>query len=271
MYFEFNSPNEAFIVLIKTLIQKGKFIKIRNKTFLELNNVVFKLNDSRERQISIKEINFSEKSYLAEFLWYMMKTNKVEFILKYLKNWINFSNDGIYVNSNYGYLSRKQLPNIINRLKEDKFSRQCLVNMWNENTLVEKTKDVVCTPYYLFSIRDSELNITLNSRSRDLIQGEFSGDLINFCLLNELISNELNLEPGYYLNNVNNLHISEENFHLLNCENFEQFKTINLKTNFTYSNFWSELSYLKKVNDSKEYFNKVFDLIDINDLKGFIE
>jgi thymidylate synthase len=161
--------------------------------------------------------NLTNKVQNAEFAWYMTGTNSVECITPFIKNWSNFSDDGLTVNSNYGYIWKNQIQGVIKKLIADKYTRQGAIQIYDgamANNMI--TKDVQCTLNITFEILPNQfghdaLHMTVNMRSNDVVYG-LPIDMFCFGTLHELVLHELhltypNLLLGVYEHNAVSLHI----------------------------------------------------------------
>lgn len=170
----------------------------------------------------------SKKDYLAgEFEWYFSGRNDLKFIQRYASFWKDVANDNGTINSAYGYLIFTQLNDYnlcqyefaINTLINDKDSRQAIMHFNNQSHQYYNNKDLVCTMYSIFNIRDNKLNMTVHMRSNDVILG-LPNDIAFFTLLQIQAYHHLKqyhpfLEIGTYTHFVNSLHLYERNFQLV--------------------------------------------------------
>lgn len=150
---------------------------------------------------------------IGELLWYLSGNNSLKEIQKYTKNWDRMSDDGITVNSNYGYcIKRKfgfnQWEYVKNLLKENKNTRQAVIHIKTADDKI--SKDVNCTVCLQFFIRDNKLYLTTYMRSNDIWLG-FPYDVFQFTAMQILMSMELELEFGSYTHIAGSLHLYERN------------------------------------------------------------
>jgi thymidylate synthase len=175
------------------------------------------------------EFRSSQFKYIAaEFLWYFMGRNDVEYISKYAKFWESIQNEDGTVNSAYGNLIFTQRNEYgftqygwaLESLLKDQDSRQAVLHFnlpshqWNGN------KDFVCTMYAIFQIRNGRLNFTVSMRSNDVILG-LPTDIAFFVTLQSQMLNHLrnyqeyqDLEMGTYTHISNSSHIYERHFEM---------------------------------------------------------
>lgn len=120
------------------------------------------------------------------------------------------------VNSNYGWQWNRnnQLSNVIKLLKSNKSTRQATISIYDGKEISEYLYDTPCTYAVQFTIINDKLNMSVLMRSNDLWFG-FCNDQYCFSRLQEMVSNELNLEIGTYYHFAHNLHIYD-NFLNLN-------------------------------------------------------
>lgn len=119
-----------------------------------------------------------------------------------------FLDGGIFKGA-YGIRAGAQIDKIIELLKNDPETRQAVITLRDPyRDLFEKSKDVPCTIAMSFRIRNGKLNMTTHMRSNDLVWG-FPYDVIQFCLLQMTIAEELGIENGTYTHHADSLHIYE--------------------------------------------------------------
>lgn len=119
-----------------------------------------------------------------------------------------FLDGGIFKGA-YGVRAGGQIDKIVELLKNDPETRQAVITLRDPyRDLFEKSKDVPCTIAMSFRIRNGKLNMTTHMRSNDLVWG-FPYDVIQFCLLQMTIAEELGIENGTYTHHADSLHIYE--------------------------------------------------------------
>jgi len=179
------------------------------------------------------EFRSSQLKYIsAEFLWYFMGRNDVEYISKYAKFWESIKNDDNTVNSSYGFLlfnnpnehGLTQYQWALESLLKDKDSRQAILHFNLPIHQLYGNKDFVCTVYGIFQIRNNKLNFTIHMRSNDVILG-LPTDIAFFAVLQSQMLAHLKLygdskyqelELGTYTHIANSFHIYEKHFELAN-------------------------------------------------------
>lgn len=151
---------------------------------------------------------------VGEMLWYLSRNRKLKEIQKYSNGWDRMSDDGINVNSNYGYCIHDkfgfdQWEYVKNLLRENIESRQAVIHIKEPNN--SKSKDVNCTVCLQFFIRDEKLYLTVYMRSNDMWMG-FPYDVFQFAALQVLMSMELEVGIGTYTHISASLHLYKRDY-----------------------------------------------------------
>jgi len=132
------------------------------------------------------------------------------------------SADGM-IHSNYGYLiwhkdNHYQYDNVVQELKDNPNSRRAVMiyqrpEMWNEYDLLG-CSDFICTNSVAYYIRDGKLNCSVSMRSNDVVYGYKNDYAWQQFVLYEL-ADELGVEAGKMIWQVQNLHVYEKHFDLV--------------------------------------------------------
>lgn len=124
----------------------------------------------------------------------------------------NYTEDDGKFHGSYGTRTNGQYGVMIDRLKKDPYSRQCVVTIWNpERDMLEKKRDYPCTILHQFRIRDNKLNMSVYMRSNDVWLGA-AYDFFQFTRVQLAMCSVLGIEPGTYAHHVGSLHIYENNY-----------------------------------------------------------
>jgi thymidylate synthase len=208
----------------------------------------------------------SQSKYIAaEFLWYFMGRNDVEYISKFAKFWESIKNDDDTVNSSYGYLlfnnknehGVTQYQWALESLAQDKDSRQAVLHFNLPTHQRSGNKDFVCTMYGIFQIRDNRLNFTVSMRSNDVILG-LPTDIAFFSILqSQMLSHlksyagYLELEMGTYTHIANSSHIYERHFEVATKMITQKFEPVSIPE--------VHLNLIKSNGSPTGYFSSLFD------------
>jgi thymidylate synthase len=199
---------------------RGLKIKENLGVTLEILNPLSCLYDNQRRGSQLRYIS-------AEFLWYFLGRNDVEFIKKYASFWETIQNEDGTVNSSYGNLlfkkknrfAKTQYGWALDCLKKDPDSRQAIMHFNLPEHQYDGNKDFVCTLYGIWQIRENRLNLTIHMRSNDAILGTPT-DIAFFTVLQQQMLSHLkstypNLELGKYTHIIDSYHVYDRNFKLV--------------------------------------------------------
>lgn len=150
--------------------------------------------------------------HLMEAIWMLAGRKDVGFLAQFNSNMKNFSDDGISFNAAYGYRWRRhfgydQLEAVIEMIRENKNTRQAVVQIWDAADLTKETKDKACNTQIVFDTRNDTLNMTVFNRSNDIYWGAYGANAVHFSFLQEFIAHSVKLPVGFYRQISNNLHL----------------------------------------------------------------
>ena len=176
-----------------------------NKGFYILNPL--------DNNINTKFRKWNLKYAKREWDWYLSKNPSAKEISKFAPIWKKHMDQKGNVRSNYGWQwnRNKMLHKVINKLKNDNFTRQAVLSIYDGKEIDTYNFDTPCTNSIHFQIIDKKVCMTVNMRSNDLWYG-FCNDQYCFSELLRYVSNELSLESGWYYHFASNLHLYEPNF-----------------------------------------------------------
>lgn len=224
----YESLNDAFIGLAKEVFTNPQYVSSpRGQETKELLGVSLVITSPYERYIYHPSRGFSTRYAIAEWLWYMRGSNALSEIRHYSKFWDKISDDGMTLNSAYGYRIFGHHPNVsinqwsraINELRSDPDTRRAIILVLIPDDLKRQTKDLPCTAYIQFFIRDNRLHLSVSMRSNDLVLG-FSNDVFAFTLFQELMLVEMQkyfpeLAMGYYYHYAGSMHIYQRHYEMI--------------------------------------------------------
>lgn len=183
----------------------------------EVINAITVIDDPTRCIMRNKIRNMPMRYAIGELLWYLSGNRSLKAIQKYTKAWDRMSDDGVLVNSNYGYcLMEKfgfnQIEQALMQLRDNPSSRQVVLHIKEARNLIDHpTKDLNCTVCLQLFIRDGKLYMTTYMRSNDLWMG-FPYDVFQFTCLQVLLAMELGTELGTYTHVAGSLHLYERDW-----------------------------------------------------------
>jgi len=151
---------------------------------------------------------------LGELLWYLSRSNQLDFIQHYLPRYVQESDDGVTVHGGYGarlfnHRGVNQIQNVIEKLKANGNSRRAVIQLFDAADLVGSYKEIPCTTTLQFFVRSRRLNLIVTMRSNDAWYG-LPHDIFCFTMLQEIVARTLGVGLGRYRHFAGSLHLYEE-------------------------------------------------------------
>lgn len=213
-YFEAKDATEAWEHWFKELNSMNMGDTSRDGDIRgEIINAVTVIKDPT-RGIVQSDIRKMPMRYaIGELLWYSSGNNHLSAIQNYTKVWDRMSDDGITVNSNYGYCIKykygfDQWDYVRYMLGTDPNTRQAILHIKTADC--EPSKDVNCTVCIQFLLREGKLHATVYMRSNDIWMG-FPYDVFSFTAMQVKMAMELGVGIGEYTHIAGSLHLYERN------------------------------------------------------------
>jgi thymidylate synthase len=196
-------------LLPKLLTSKIRISPSRGKA-RELSGVLLELEQPRAR-LSRTETRGKPFSSLGEFLWYLSRDNKLDFIRYYIPAYEDETEDGETIHGGYGprlfnQRGHDQLQNAISALKGSSESRRAVMQLFNAEDIARRYVEVPCTCTIQFLVRQKRLHMFTTMRSNDAYMG-LPHDIFCFTMLQEVMARTLRLELGKYKQFVGSLHL----------------------------------------------------------------
>ena len=205
---KFRNANEAYEYLHDRIIQDG--IDFANTK--ALFNVGFYITDPTDNKIINKERNWKQEYAEAEWKWYLSENRNInklgEIYGKVPGIWKRMADSNGDVNSNYGWQwgRNNQIDMVIETLKQVDDTRQAAISIYDGKEISDYAFDTPCTYAIQFTIVHGRLDMCVTMRSNDLWYG-FCNDQYCFSKLQDMISLELEIEPGVYYHFAHNMHL----------------------------------------------------------------
>ena len=137
--------------------------------------------------------------------------------------WQYAANDHGEINSNYGHLIYddkfyNQYERVLWELEENRDTRRASMiyqrpSIWVEFNEAGKN-DFICTNAVTYYVRNDELQAVVQMRSNDVVFG-YKNDYAWQQNVLESLSQDLGINPGFITWQVQNLHVYERHFHLV--------------------------------------------------------
>ena len=205
---KFRNANAAYEYLHDKIIREGIDFADTKALF----NVGFYITDPTDNKIINRERSWKYDYADAEWKWYLSEDNNINKLGniygKIPQIWKNMANEFGEVNSNYGWQwgRNNQIDHVVNLLKYNPDTRQAAISIYDCKEYKDYKTDTPCTYAVQFTILHGRLDMCVVMRSNDLWYG-FCNDQYCFSKLQEMISIELNIEPGTYYHFAHNMHL----------------------------------------------------------------
>ncbi len=215
----YQSLGNAFFSELKNLWEMGSVVNSRGNEQRELLFADVKIADPTDLDITHQARKFNSNYAILEFLWYLSRDPSVRNIGKVARLWKDIQDPEGNAESNYGYyIFPDQWNFVIEELKGDRDSRRATIEIAKSEHKRQNPKDIPCTEYIHFLIRNNELHLGVYMRSNDIIYG-FCNDAFVFSLMQQMMLNELrgfyqNLRLGNYFHHAGSLHLYQRHYNL---------------------------------------------------------
>ncbi len=214
---KYENLHDCFQSKLQDITYNGSKVMSNNSSQTELLFQSMEISDPTKLSIDHPSRKFNPGYSVLEFLWYLSGHRKTNNIGKCANIWLKIQDEQEEVESNYGtYILGEQWDWIIDEFANDIDSRRCTIVIHQPHHKTKNAKDLPCTQYLQFFIRDNKLHLGVNMRSNDIIFG-FCNDVFNFALFQQLMLNELrgiypDLELGSYFHHAGSLHLYETHY-----------------------------------------------------------
>lgn len=185
-------------------LEHGPLVSPRKFPTVEIAPMILTLSDIRYNLITNPYRALNYAFGLVETLWIFKGSNELDMLTPYNKNIAKFSDDGETMAGAYGPPFTSQIDYIIEKLCDDRDSRQAVLTIWKPNP--GPSKDIPCTVMLHFMIRDFKLNLNVYMRSNDAWLG-FPYDIHLFTTIQKCVASSLEVEYGQYNHIVGSMHL----------------------------------------------------------------
>ena len=253
--------------IIATKSSKG------DSTAIELLNQSITIDDVCQINIYNPMRKFNVRYALLEFMWYLSQDQNVRNIGKAASTWKDIASVDGLVHSNYGVCLHNGWDRVVNELVRFPESRRAVIAL-NQPDVDYGMKDVPCTMFVQFFVRDDKLHLIWNMRSSDFAFG-FCNDVAVGMLFLQMMRNELMertdipwIGLGSFTYNATSLHCYEPHWHLL-FDNYtnEVFDKYELVEEFTWGRALQDMLYLPSRDIELE---QMCEMVDVFKQENFV-
>jgi thymidylate synthase len=204
----FKRANNAYEYYHDKIIREG----VKFGDTKALFNIGFYIENPLDNAIENRERKWNPVYAEAEWQWYLSGDRNIaklaELYGKVPEIWKRMAFPNGNVNSNYGWQWRRndQIDYVVNLLRNEPETRQATISIYDGKEHDTFAFDTPCTYAVQFTILHGKLDMCVTMRSNDLWYG-FCNDQYCFSKMQEMVSNELNIEPGIYYHFAHNMHL----------------------------------------------------------------
>lgn len=231
-YFEGRTLNKIVKDLSYHLINNGTRVPSRNGETWEIMDSDIILTNPQNRHLYLHGRKNNIYGTLAEIMWLLSGEDEITDYLKlFIPRVMEWSDDGKTWRGAYGprIFLNDQLDHVLNMfIKDGPNTRRATMTIWRPDLDTisairaqgyEDTKDVPCSQWLGFWIRDNKLNCKFQIRSNDLIWGLSHINFTEFTIIHELLLQMLkegdpgrygSLQLGHFHYSVLSLHLYEK-------------------------------------------------------------
>jgi len=154
--------DDLMMKVFQKILKSGERVNASKGWNTELSGVVLELKNPLAR-LSRTETKGTAFSCLGETLWYLAKSNRLDFIEYYLSNYHQFAEADGTIHGAYGprlFGMRggiDQIKGVTELLKRKPSSRQAVIQLFNAEDLLKPYKDIPCTCTLQFFVRKGAL------------------------------------------------------------------------------------------------------------------
>jgi len=212
----YSNIDELWLNVVHNIIATGREMPSRVGQIKEVTGYSATLLNIESTFLLNPRRKLSPMYAAAETLWYLSGTGKIEMLIAYAPQYVNFAEDGVAFGA-YGARIKQfnQLSLLIDVLHKNPNSRQALISFWQgsdlEHAYLADHKDLPCTMSLQFLIRNGALHLIATMRSNDAWLGT-PYDIFAFTCLQRLIADALNVKYGTYTHQVGSMHLYEKNW-----------------------------------------------------------
>ena len=211
MQLQGDSLDEILIQAYKQIQLFGVANKGSRGDHKELVGVSLRLKHPRARLSRSNDRGLP--SAVGEFLWYLSKSDDVEFITAYIPAYKYEVGPNGRINGAYGprlfaTFGLDQIEAVSELLQRKPSTRRAVVQLYAATDLLID-EEVPCTTTLQFLIREGRLHLVASLRSNDAYLG-LPHDVFCFTMLQEMMANRLSLELGEYVQMVGSFHLYDK-------------------------------------------------------------
>ena len=200
---------------LTTIVNDGVARDPRGMPTIEIQQATLQLEDPSARYPRLPHRNANIFALVAETAWVLAGRADLAFIVNYLPRMSHYSQDGSTLAGAYGPRIRNwggldQINRVLDLLGKDPHSRRAVISLFDPARDYDtESLDVPCCNQLQFMINRGRLDLTVYSRSMDIMWGS-AINVFEWTTLQEALANWLDVPMGEYFHHVGSLHLYQE-------------------------------------------------------------
>jgi thymidylate synthase len=213
----FANAAQALISLSESVMTTGALVKVRGSITRELRHQSVTLTKPLDRSIVVAGRRNNIFATIAESMWVLAGRNDIEFLAPYLPRAAEFTDDGETWRAGYGprlrnWYGTDQLDAVRRLLIDEPTTRRAVMSIFDPALDYASSRDIPCTNWLAFSLRDGVLDMSIAIRSNDLFWG-FSGiNTFEWSVIQEVMAFWVGAQVGSAHYFIGSLHIYDRHF-----------------------------------------------------------
>lgn len=159
-----NSLDLAWRWVVRDLLVYGEQVAPRDIVTREILNHTMVV-DMKRPVLTNAARKLGYRFMAAEAAWILSGSDRVDALRPFSQAIADFSDDGVTFFGAYGPRLREQLDYVVEKLRQDRHTRQAVASIWRVNP--PTTRDYPCTLSSHFLVRDGTLHQFVTMRSSD--------------------------------------------------------------------------------------------------------
>jgi thymidylate synthase len=212
LYIEEATLDDILRQVFEALLKSGNIVDASRGKNRELIGVLLRLTNPRAR-LSHTDKKGKIFSALGELIWYLSKSDDVEQIAYYLRDYRKDDDNGriygAYGPRIFAMRGQDQFANVVSLLRNRDNSRKAVIQLLNAEDVSSGKPEIPCTCDFQFMIRSGKLHMVAHMRSNDAYMG-LPHDVFAFTMIQEIMACKLGVGLGEYTHLVGSLHLYED-------------------------------------------------------------
>lgn len=214
---EYRNAGDAFVTELREIREAGDLVQVRGSSTQERRSRLLTLQRPLERCIVLPRRHNDIFAIAAETVWVLAGRNDLAFLRAYLPRADDFSDDGTTWRAGYGPRLRAwhgvdQIGQSLSILRRDGSSRQAVISLFDPALDFVVSRDIPCTNWLHFLLRDGRLDLHIAMRSNDIWWGLSAINLFEWSVLLEMMAHWLDADVGQLHYFASSLHLYDRHF-----------------------------------------------------------